>query len=532
MDPEFPNDSAIGHERPPAPAHAPNDAPQHAWRGDIPRIVGCIVLLALVLVSSSLYVRHIDPISVGQFGLPRLIRYVFLSVGFAALGFLSFYRLRPLAHRATGAGAIILAAGFIGLVELGIQTGSAAAFLLGTLFFALGYVWMTFLVVLCLIQLRNLKSATVAVVGGIIARQLALPLYAQSVDAAVGIVATGVVCVVAILGLTAMAEPSLHELARTEALDGLALTNPFSTLWPPKRLFPCAFLISLAYSMGNSLGVPGMSARRFVVVGCLLVLLWVLLVQREGQEDRLFSLVVVFTMTGLLVAPLMLGRDTFVAHTLLFLGSSCFDILLWLVLYGLGVRNLAAMPPVLGMLFGLNALGSLCGGALGTVGVESPDIGLWQAQAVILGVAAVFFAFMWLCFRDFSFTQAIRGIETSEELRVEDAATLSEEPVALSGKAADIAEKGTSAASSSASSQAKTSRYELVCAHIAKRAGLTPRETEIFELLAHGRNAQYLMDNLHITRNTAKAHISHVYTKLGVHSQQELLSLVERERDA
>lgn len=35
------------------------------------------------------------------------------------------------------------------------------------------------------------------------------------------------------------------------------------------------------------------------------------------------------------------------------------------------------------------------------------------------------------------------------------------------------------------------------------------------------------MDALQVTRSTAKAHISHVYVKLGVHSHQELLSLIE-----
>ncbi len=42
-----------------------------------------------------------------------------------------------------------------------------------------------------------------------------------------------------------------------------------------------------------------------------------------------------------------------------------------------------------------------------------------------------------------------------------------------------------------------------------------------------GRNARYLQDQLSITRNTAKSHIAHIYVKLGVHSQQELIDLVE-----
>ncbi len=33
------------------------------------------------------------------------------------------------------------------------------------------------------------------------------------------------------------------------------------------------------------------------------------------------------------------------------------------------------------------------------------------------------------------------------------------------------------------------------------------------------------MDNLVISRNTAKTHIKHIYSKLGVHSHQELIDL-------
>ena len=47
----------------------------------------------------------------------------------------------------------------------------------------------------------------------------------------------------------------------------------------------------------------------------------------------------------------------------------------------------------------------------------------------------------------------------------------------------------------------------------------------MFVLLAHGRNGRYIMDHLIISRNTAKSHIKHIYTKLGVHSHQELIDL-------
>jgi DNA-binding CsgD family transcriptional regulator len=46
-------------------------------------------------------------------------------------------------------------------------------------------------------------------------------------------------------------------------------------------------------------------------------------------------------------------------------------------------------------------------------------------------------------------------------------------------------------------------------------------------LLAKGRNSRVIQKELHISYNTAKAHVRHIYTKLGVHSQQELIDLVE-----
>lgn len=67
------------------------------------------------------------------------------------------------------------------------------------------------------------------------------------------------------------------------------------------------------------------------------------------------------------------------------------------------------------------------------------------------------------------------------------------------------------------------------CRSLAEKGNLTPREVEVFELLARGRNASYIMDELNVTRNTAKAHIAHIYLKLGIHSHQKLLSLIEED---
>ena len=62
---------------------------------------------------------------------------------------------------------------------------------------------------------------------------------------------------------------------------------------------------------------------------------------------------------------------------------------------------------------------------------------------------------------------------------------------------------------------------------LAEDARLTEREREVFGLLARGRNARYIQETLVVSYNTVKTHVSHVYAKLGVHSQQELIDVVE-----
>ncbi len=56
-----------------------------------------------------------------------------------------------------------------------------------------------------------------------------------------------------------------------------------------------------------------------------------------------------------------------------------------------------------------------------------------------------------------------------------------------------------------------------------RRYGLTPRESEIADLLCQGMSVQNISFALYIAVTTAYKHIAHIYEKLGVSSQQELL---------
>lgn len=70
---------------------------------------------------------------------------------------------------------------------------------------------------------------------------------------------------------------------------------------------------------------------------------------------------------------------------------------------------------------------------------------------------------------------------------------------------------------------------EATATAIAERGGLSPREREIFLMLAHGRDTAYIQEKLFISQGTVRSHRDRIYRKLGIHSKQELLDLVERE---
>ena len=70
-------------------------------------------------------------------------------------------------------------------------------------------------------------------------------------------------------------------------------------------------------------------------------------------------------------------------------------------------------------------------------------------------------------------------------------------------------------------------RFRGKCETVANTFLLSRRETEILFFLAKGHNAAYIQEELYISEGTAKTHIRHIYRKCDVHSQQDLMRMVE-----
>ena len=75
-----------------------------------------------------------------------------------------------------------------------------------------------------------------------------------------------------------------------------------------------------------------------------------------------------------------------------------------------------------------------------------------------------------------------------------------------------------------------TPRFKTKCERLAQRAGISERELEVMVLTAKGRSATRIAENLNVTLATVNSHVHHIYQKLGVHSRQEMLDLIENEQ--
>ncbi len=65
------------------------------------------------------------------------------------------------------------------------------------------------------------------------------------------------------------------------------------------------------------------------------------------------------------------------------------------------------------------------------------------------------------------------------------------------------------------------------CRMLARRYDLSSREEEVLAYIARGRTLQTIGDEMHLSLNTIKTHVKHIYQKCDVHNQEELMIALE-----
>jgi DNA-binding CsgD family transcriptional regulator len=92
--------------------------------------------------------------------------------------------------------------------------------------------------------------------------------------------------------------------------------------------------------------------------------------------------------------------------------------------------------------------------------------------------------------------------------------------------------EGDFAPAAAAGDASKPSGWQAKLELLAQAKQLSPRQAEVMELIAKGKSVSQITKRFNISEATAKTHIYNMYRRLGVHTRQELLDLIETADDS
>lgn len=243
-------------------------------------------------------------------------------------------------------------------------------------------------------------------------------------------------------------------------------------------------------SSGNQLyAVVQCVASTGAIIGAVAIALAMMSVRTLAMPRLCYWGITLFLMMGILLgpAPLLFSRiNSFVPYTVNQAADSCFGLFMWIMTAALCQRFSSTRVRTFAFIRAGWALGPLAGLLLGRLALTVGGLAPATVYACMLvAVLAVFFAM---------------GAVLNERVLMETMDILPLE---------------------------RRERFQDKCRHIIERYGLSEREGEIMIMFAKGRNLDYIQEELFISKSTVSTHRQHIYKKLGIHSQQELLDLVQ-----
>ena len=197
---------------------------------------------------------------------------------------------------------------------------------------------------------------------------------------------------------------------------------------------------------------------------------------------------------GLLLVPLIPDLGTSVSNFCVSASYASFTILIMLILSSISYRYGVGAVWLFGIERGLRALVMWLGRAT-TAGLAESGLSS-SAQATVVSVVVVLLVVV-----------ATMILLSEKELSSRWGVTF----IGNGESSKEIHEKN---------------RLATLCLQMAATYQLSPREAEVLQLLAQHKSIADVERELFIARGTAKAHIGHIYGKLGIHTRSELFAML------
>ena len=286
-------------------------------------------------------------------------------------------------------------------------------------------------------------------------------------------------------------------------------------------------------SGANALEQAFQILNSLVPLAAALALLIGMTITREADIEALYRPTTLVCIVGFAIMPLA-GADITLPYAIVTAGYTLFEILVWVILSEVASRFQFTSVQVFGFgraltLFVGVIAGASIAGTLTQLGI-GPHLFSIVAAVAIIGISFL---------RTYVFTSAdlalfernLAGEEAGAEQASEEGAFDEKGRVEdVPGSAA--ADEGAKRKLASPTERERAAGPQKVpfqrkCAIIGDYYGLTRREVDVFRLIAAGRNCTRIQEELSISAGTVNTHSRHIFQKLEVHSQQEVIDLFQ-----
>ena len=412
------------------------------------------------------------------------------------------------------------------LLYLGVLTNNTTLLLLGAPFGGLGSAWLAVLIGVGLANLGAARAMLAVPAGFVLEYAFRCGLMALGLPSSMGLATIAFVAalVASYLFIRHDARAILESVHDSTAPNVLNITSPSSYVSFSSLAFVSILLFNIAcgFALGGASSASSVAGALISFIPVTIALV-VVVARGSISTDALYRGSMLLVFAGLLTTPPLLfgGADPFnmQAHgTLLSAGSDLFNVLMYCFIAAVGARNKLGAVSVSASFLATQWLGIGIGAPVAQFVNEISTSNATVAAWITMAITFAFVAYNYVGMRNYSFAETIEGITPAHtESLMKNA----------SGKeaAAQLAEEAEPA--KGLQQKSDDTAFETACAAVAEKHRLTARETEVFELLARGRTSPVIQEKLVLSHNTVKTHVRHIYAKLDVHSQQELINMVE-----
>ena len=348
-------------------------------------------------------------------------------------------------------------------------------------------------------------------------------------------------CFFAIAAAPFAAIASLHRITEQEAARDRTV-KPLGEKVSRRlvlKLVACAFVLGIVTGAMGGLSPNSVNSRfngSFLLTFCLAsfaasaVILTMLCHRGRGTFESLYRPATVLITVGFALVPLF-GTSTSVPYAFVSAGYALFEMLMWVILCEVASRFQFTSVQVFGYGRALVVV------SVTAVMVIDPFMGLRHSTWLLMAVPSLSIVIVTLL-RSYILTTADL-VALSRRLWDGDEDGMAEErpKAGTAVRTPGDGGRGTGAPSTPEipgdPNAAKVNPKGKVpflkrCALIGEYYGLTKREVDVFRLLAAGRNSARIQEELMISAGTVNTHSHHVFQKMGVHCQQEVIDLFEK----